>query len=212
MSHKIAIVGIGTEIGKTIVSSIACVALQASYWKPIQTGYLQGKGDRDSRIVKKYANCKIYPESYLLQQPLSPHIAAEIDGVEIEKKNLKIPPQIQENLIIETAGGLMVPLNSHELYMDILQDWNIPTILTVGQYLGNINHTILSIEALKTRNIKIWGFVSNGDPLPDTNEWLESYSKTPCLLQIPKYRNADEIPISSLANELKSKLIHHGLV
>lgn len=211
MSKKIAIVGIGTEVGKTLVSAIACVAFNATYWKPIQTGYLDGKGDIDSRTVHEWTKAKIHPEAYLLQEPLSPHIAAQIDQVEIKLSHLKIPNDFEGNLVIETAGGLMVPINDELVYLDIIQQWNIPVILTMSQYLGNINHTILSIEMLKSKNIPILGIVSNGEALPDTNRWIEQYSKVPILLEIPKLEVITVEIIQDLAAQLKFNLNNYGL-
>ncbi|MCO5229754.1 MAG: dethiobiotin synthase [Chitinophagales bacterium] len=210
MGNKIAIVGIGTDVGKTLVSAIACTALNATYWKPIQTGYLNGAGDIDSAFIAQWTNSEILPEIYLLQQPLSPHIAAKIDSVEIDTSQLK-SPDIQQNLIIETAGGLMVPFNSTQLFIDILKQWNIPVILVVKQYLGNINHTILSLEALKNRNIHIIGYISNGEALPDTNEWISNYTQVPLLLEIPELEEINHKNIQSLAIQLKINLKRYGV-
>lgn len=211
MSNKIAIVGIGTEVGKTLVSAITCIAFNATYWKPIQTGYLHGKGDIDSQTVHQWTKASIYPEAYLLQEPLSPHIAAQIDHVEIDISTIQIPKDVEGNLVIETAGGLMVPINDHLVYLDIIQQWNIPVILTMSQYLGNINHTILSIEMLKSKNIPILGIVSNGKSLPDTNRWIEQYSKIPIVLEIPRLEKITKEVIQDLASQLKFNLSNHGM-
>ena len=211
MSKQIAIVGIGTEVGKTLVSAIACVAFNATYWKPIQTGFLNGEGDIDSRTVFEWTKATIHPEAYLLQEPLSPHIAAQIDQVEIDIKTLHIPKDLEGNLIIETAGGLMVPINDYLVYLDIIQQWKIPVILTMNQYLGNINHTILSIEMLKSKNIPILGIVSNGIALPDTNRWIEQYSKIPIILEIPRLENISAEVIQELADQLKFNIKQYGL-
>lgn len=210
MGNKIAIVGIGTDVGKTLVSAIACTALNATYWKPIQTGYLNGAGDIDSAFIAQWTNSEILPEIYLLQQPLSPHIAAKIDSVEIDISKFKLP-EIQQNLIIEAAGGLMVPFNSTQLFIDILKQWNIPVILVVKQYLGNINHTILSLEALKNRNIHIIGYISNGEALPDTNEWISEFTQVPLLLEIPELEEINHKNIQSLATQLKINLKRYGV-
>ncbi|MCO5233201.1 MAG: dethiobiotin synthase [Chitinophagales bacterium] len=209
--HKIAIVGIGTEVGKTLASAIVCTAINAIYWKPIQSGYLNGKGDRDSSCIAKWTDKHILPEIFLLQEPLSPHIAAKIDQVEITIPQLKLPDNIQQNLIIETAGGIMVPLNDTQLFIDLIQYWNIPVILIVRQYLGNINHTLLSIEALKRRNIPIIGFIANGEELPDTNNWIQQYTQLPLLLQIPELQEITIEDIQSLASELKINLKKYGV-
>lgn len=211
MSKKIAIVGIGTEVGKTLVSAIACIAFNATYWKPIQTGYLHGEGDIDSKTIHQWTKTPIYPEAYLLQEPLSPHIAAQIDQIEIDISTIQLPKDIKGNLVIETAGGLMVPINDHLVYLDIIQQWNIPVILTMSQYLGNINHTILSIEMLKSKNISILGIVSNGKSLPDTNRWIEQYSKIPIILEIPPLEIISTDIIQDLASQLKFNLSNHGV-
>ena len=211
MTKQIAIVGIGTEVGKTLVSAIATLAFEATYWKPIQTGYLNGKGDIDSKTIFHWTNAPIHPEAYLLQEPLSPHIAAKIDDVKIDISTLQIPKEIQGNLVIETAGGLMVPINDDLVYLDIIQQWNIPVILTMNQYLGNINHTLLSIEMLKSKNIPILGIVSNGVALPDTNRWIEQYSKIPIILEIPRLENITTEVIQDLASKLKFNLSKYGV-
>lgn len=210
MNHQVVIVGIGTEVGKTLVSAIVTHALDATYWKPVQTGYLHGKGDRDSKTVQDWIHCNVHPETYLFQQPLSPHIAAKIDGAEIDIHHLKIP-ETPDNLVIETAGGLMVPLNENQLFLDLLAVWQLPVILTVRQYLGNINHTLLSVEALKSRNIPILGIISNGQSLPDTNRWLEQYTQIPILLEIPELVEITPTSIKQLAHELKNNLKKYGM-
>lgn len=210
MYHQIVIAGIGTEVGKTLISAIVTKALNATYWKPVQTGYLNGKGDRDSKTVQDWTQCNVYPEVYLFQQPLSPHIAAKIDGVRIDIYRLPVP-DMSANLVIETAGGLMVPLNDSDLFIDVLQQWKLPVILTVRQYLGNINHTLLSVEALKSRNIPILGIISSGEALPDTNRWLEQYTQIPILLEIPELKEVHPEIISQLAEKLKNNLKKHGV-
>lgn len=210
MYHQIVIAGIGTEVGKTLISAIVTKALNATYWKPVQTGFLNGEGDRDSKTVQLWTQCKVHPEMYLFQQPLSPHIAAKIDGDKIEIQRLQIP-DLPANLVIETAGGLMVPLNDTDLSIDLLQQWKLPVILTVRQYLGNINHTLLSVEALRSRNIPILGIISSGEALPDTNRWLEQYTQIPILLEIAELNEIHPAIIGQLAEELKNNLKKHGV-
>lgn len=210
MNSHVAIVGIGTEVGKTLISAIVCKAFNAPYWKPIQSGYLNGHGDRDSTWVQSMSDATFLPEAYLLQQPLSPHIAAELDGIVIEKSKLKIP-HTEQSLVIETAGGLMVPINNDTLMIDILKDWNIPVILVVRQYLGNINHTLLSVEALKNKNIPILGWISNGNALPDTIRWIQEYTKLPLLLEIPNVNQITKDIVEKWAADLNLNMIKNGL-
>ena len=184
--RTIFVTGIGTEVGKTFCSAIMVEALKADYWKPIQAGYLH---QLDADFVKKVSSnpfIKIHPSRHLLNQAMSPHAAAVLDGVNIELTDFELP--ITENhLIIEGAGGLMVPLNVQgDLVVDLIQNLKTEVILVVKNYLGSINHTLLSIELLKQRNIKLLGIIFNGD----SNEFSESIilSKTgvKCLARIPQ--------------------------
>jgi dethiobiotin synthetase len=186
LPKRIFVTGIGTEVGKTFCSAILVEALQADYWKPIQAGDLH---QLDADFVKKVSSnpkLKIHPSRYLLTQPMSPHAAAVLDGVNVELADFEMP--ITENhLIIEGAGGLMVPLNLQgDLVVDLIDDLKTEVILVVKNYLGSINHTLLSIELLKQRNIKLLGVIFNGE----TNEFSESIilSKTGvnCLARIPQ--------------------------
>lgn len=210
MSHQIVIVGIGTEVGKTLASAIVVKALNAAYWKPVQTGFLHGKGDRDSKTVQDLTQCTVLPETYLFQEPLSPHIAARIDGAEIDIQHIQIP-ETDGNLVIETAGGLMAPLNDTNLFIDLLQQWKCPVILTVRQYLGNINHTLLSIEALTSRDIPVLGMITSGIALPDTNRWLSQYTQIPVLLEIPELNEINPDVIQQLGEDLKINLKKNGV-
>jgi len=160
--RKIFITGISTGVGKTIVSAIVTEALQADYWKPIQTG--SGE-DRDSDTIKKLISNKktiIHPEAFCLPLPASPFAAAEEQGIKIEIKNIAVP-QTDNILVIEGAGGLMVPINEKELMIDMMEQWNAEVILVSQNYLGSINHTMLSCMALKDRGLKVVGIVYNGE-------------------------------------------------
>lgn len=158
---KLFITGIGTDVGKTVVSAIISQALEADYWKPIQAGDLDYS---DSHKVKSYVSnhkTKFFDNSYALQTPASPHYAAEIDGVTIDLVNI-IEPQTTNHLVIEGAGGIFVPLNSQNTIIDLIKpDYKV--IVVSRHYLGNINHTLLTIEALQNRKIKVAGIIFNGD-------------------------------------------------
>ncbi len=160
--RKIFITGIGTGVGKTIVSAIVTEALEADYWKPLQTGYGEGK---DSDTIKSLISNKktiIHPEAYCLKLPASPFAAAEEEGIKIEIKNITIP-KTENILVIEGAGGLMVPINEDELMIDMIEQWDAEVILVSQNYLGSINHTMLSCMALAERNLKVLGIVYNGE-------------------------------------------------
>ena len=173
---KYFITGIGTDVGKTIASAIITEALEADYWKPIQAGDLDNS---DSHKVKKYiSNAKtvFHDNSYALNTPASPHLAANIDNVVIDVKNIKVP-KTKNKLVIEGAGGLFVPLNEKDTIVDLIQpDYKV--IVISRHYLGSINHTLLTIEALKNRNISIAGIIFNGDENSATEEII--LSKTNC--------------------------------
>ena len=156
------VTGIGTDVGKTVASAILVEALEADYWKPIQSG---ATTDSDRRTVQSLiTNTKsvFHPEVYSLTEPLSPHAAAELDGVEIDLDKIVVP-ETENTLIIEGAGGLMVPLNYKGLMVvDLITYCKAEAILVSRNYLGSINHTLLSIEALINRNIPIKGIIING--------------------------------------------------
>ncbi len=158
---KIFITGIGTDVGKTVTSAIVVEALEADYWKPIQAGDLENS---DSHKIKKYiSNDKtvIHENSYKLNTPASPHLAAEIDGMTIDLKQIK-EPKTDNHLVIEGAGGVLVPLNETDCVIDLIQkDYKV--IVVSRHYLGSINHTLLTVEALKNRKLNIAGIIFSGD-------------------------------------------------
>jgi dethiobiotin synthetase len=163
MTNKpLFITGIGTGIGKTIVSAILVESLQADYWKPIQSGDLNNSDTLKVRSLVSNTKSVFHPEAYCLTQPYSPHKSADLDGIVIDPKNI-ITPYTNNLLIIEGAGGLMVPLNNDFLMIDLIQQLNADVILVVKHYLGSINHTLLSIDALHNRNIAIKAIIFNGD-------------------------------------------------
>jgi len=160
--RKIFITGIGTGVGKTIVSAIVTEALQADYWKPLQTGYGEGKDSDTIRNLISNKKTIIHPEAYCLAKPASPFAAAEEEGIKIEIKNIVLP-KTDNILVIEGAGGLMVPINEDELMIDMIEQWDAEVILVSQNYLGSINHTMLSCMALADRNLKVLGIAYNGE-------------------------------------------------
>ncbi len=183
-NKKFVVAGIGTDVGKTIVSSIFAEALSAAYWKPIQAGDLDNS---DSIKVGRYCSEKVtvLPERYLLNTPASPHLAAKIDGIEISLSDFEIP-ETNQNLIVECAGGLMVPFNEKgDLYLDLLEKWKLPVILVSRNYLGSINHTLLSLEVLKQRNIPVEILVFVGDSNEATESMILSQFPIEKVVRIP---------------------------
>ncbi|MEC5164908.1 dethiobiotin synthetase [Flavobacterium sp. PL11] len=158
---KLFITGIGTDVGKTIASAIVTEALEADYWKPIQAGDLDNS---DTHKVKRYvSNSKstFFENSYALNTPASPHFAAAVDNISIDLKKIT-EPVTQNHLVVEGAGGVFVPLNDQDCVIDLIQpDYKV--VVVSRHYLGSINHTLLTIEALQNRNIKIAGIIFNGN-------------------------------------------------
>jgi len=160
---RFVVAGIGTNVGKTIVSAVLTEAFSAVYWKPVQAGDLE---QSDSVKVRNLCGpqCSVLDERFRLNTPASPHLAAELDGLMITAADFELPVITDANMVIETAGGLMVPLNDDGLlYIDILEQWQLPVFLVSRHYLGSINHTLLSVYALKQRNIPLAGLIISGD-------------------------------------------------
>lgn len=201
---KIVITGIGTDVGKTVVSAIVSEALSASYWKPVQAGDLDNS---DSKKIDRYTdNVTVLPEAFLLSEPMSPHAAAEIDGVKILKEDIVIP-EVENNLIIEGAGGLMVPINSEGLiYADLFEAWKLPTIVVSRHYLGSINHTLLTLEVLKNRGVEILGIIYVGDENKATESIIQANSNVPFIARIPMAEKVDKEFILNQAERLKEIL------
>lgn len=193
-SNSYFITGIGTGIGKTLVSAILTEKLKADYWKPIQSGDLAQSDSLTVEHLISNGTTKIHPETYRLNEPLSPHLSAKLDGIEIELDKLQLPTT-SNNLIVEGAGGLMVPLNSQFLIADLIKHLDLPVILVSQSYLGSINHTLLTVDALVQRQINIKGIIFNGDANAESEEYILNYTKLACLGKIPKLSlvTADEV-------------------
>lgn len=163
---KLFITGIGTDVGKTVVSAIITEALQADYWKPIQAGDLSQSDSHTIQSLISNEKTAVHSNSYALQTPASPHLAAQLDGITIDLKSIA-EPKTKNHLVIEGAGGIFVPLNDNDTIIDLIQpDYKV--IVVSRHYLGSINHTLLTIEALRNRNIPIAGIIFNGNENPST--------------------------------------------
>lgn len=194
--------GIGTDVGKTIASAILAEALEADYWKPIQAGELNNTDTMKVRSLISNKKSILHTERYLLSQPQSPHAAATHDGIEIDLKTIQIP-NTNNTLIIEGAGGLMVPLNNQYLVIDLIQQLNAEVILISKNYLGSINHTLLSFEALKSRNIPIAGIIFNGKPNKASEEFILNHTKLTCILRINEEQEITKTTISNYKSLLQ---------
>jgi len=199
----IVVAGIDTEIGKTVISTILCEALQADYWKPIQAGDLH-LTDTD-KVASLVENTKMHPEGIRLKHPMSPHASADLEGIQVDLKDLKIP-KTDNTLVIELAGGLMVPINHKQLNIDLLEQWKLPVVLVSKYYLGSINHTLLSWQLLKDRNIPFLGFIFNGEKNSSTFDIILEYTKAPCLLEVNQHEQVDKKMIQQYAQKLPKRL------
>ena len=201
MTNTYFITGIGTGIGKTVVSAILTEKLQADYWKPIQSGDLDIS---DSLFVNNLiSNNKsvVHPEKYRLSQPLSPHLSARLDGIQIELSVLKAP-LTNTNLIIEGAGGLMVPLNDKELILDLIKMLNPKVIVISQNYLGSINHTLLTLEILKANNVQVAGLIFNGTGNAESEDYIEKYSGVKIIGRVPSLSIIDKEAIKKAGENI----------
>jgi dethiobiotin synthetase len=189
------VTGIGTDIGKTLISAILVEKLKCDYWKPVQAGELDNSDTMKVQKLVSNTRSTFHPEAYRLTQPFSPHKAAALDGIAIEEQTI-IVPKTDNTLLIEGAGGLMVPLNDHALVIDLIKQLNAAVILVSQNYLGSINHTLLSIEALKQRGIPIKGIIFNGEENASTQDYIINYTQVPHLGRVPKLPIVDKNTIA----------------
>lgn len=190
MTAAIVIAGTDTDVGKTVFAAALVHALNAVYWKPVQAGRYPAT---DSQTVQRLAGCsndRILPEAYVLETPASPHLAAERDGVTIDTARLTLP-NIAAPLVVELAGGLAVPLRRDLLQIDLVARWRAPTVLVASTRLGTINHTLLSIEALKRRAVPIVGVAFVGDPAEDSERTICAIGGVARLGRLPKLESVD---------------------
>jgi dethiobiotin synthetase len=196
------VTAIGTDSGKTLVSAILTEALQADYWKPVQSGGSEGRDVETVATLINNGHSLLYQESYLLSKPLSPHAAAKADGVKIEMDKILIPQNNGNHLIIEGAGGILVPLNEKDFVIDIAAKFEAELILVSNHYLGSINHTLLTIEEIKRRKLKVKGIIFNGSSDPETEEIILKNSGYKCLLRILPEEKIDQETITRYAIRL----------
>lgn len=196
------ITAIGTDSGKTLTSAIICEALEADYWKPVQAG-----APRDTDTVRRLVTNKktvFHQEQYFLKTPASPHAAAKIEGVVIDLKRFRLPPT-KNTLVIEGAGGCLVPLNDSDFMIDLIQLFKAQVVVVSNTYLGSINHTLLTIEALKRRNLPVKGLIFNGEENPETERIILHHTQLNCLLHIKKEPVINSDVVTKYALELKNE-------
>lgn len=186
MTQRYFITGTDTGVGKTALSALLCAALDAAYWKPIQTGT---EVDSDSVTVKALAGLaaeKLLPEAYQFAPPVSPHLAARRAGVRIDLTKIKLPAAVGDaSLIVEGAGGVLVPVNETELMVDVMRQLELPVLLAARSSLGTINHTTLSLAALRNAGVEVAGVVMIGAPNAENRAAIEEYGKVRVVGEIP---------------------------
>ena len=191
----VVVAGIGTDVGKTVASAILCEVLGAKYWKPVASGAADGPAESFavSALISGGA-ARVFPETYLFQRSLSPHVAASLEGREVHLDAFEIPA-CSEPLVIELAGGVMVPLNDRETNLDLLKRFGLPVIIVSRHYLGSINHTLLTLEVLRAQNVDVRGVIFNGKELPDTERTISSLGSVEVVGRIPHLDvvNADAV-------------------
>lgn len=175
----IFITGTDTNVGKTLIATWLCLHTGAKYWKPIQSGSEEGT---DTDFIKS-SGMETYPESYLLQNPLSPHTAAAMENITIDPEHIHLPAD--KRLIVEGAGGVLVPIKTNYLMTNLMVDLGLPVLVVARSTLGTINHTCLTLEALRSRNIAVLGIIMNGPYNPQNNQSVEEFGNTKVLASFP---------------------------
>lgn len=204
--RNIFVTGAGTDVGKTVVSAILVEALGADYWKPVQTG--SALGTDTEKIKKLIQNEKtiFHEEKYLLQNAISPHAAAKLEEVTIEIDEIELP-ETNNHIVIEGAGGILVPINRNYFIVDLIRKFDPDVFLVYTNYLGSINHTLLTIEALKQRNINIKGIVFNGQRDFFSEEIILHHGKFKSVYYVEKEKKVNQAMIFKYAEEFKKKFI-----
>ena len=203
--NKYFITGIGTDVGKTIVSAILTEALKADYWKPVQSGVADGtdKSLVSSLITNTTSVC--HNESYSFQEPASPHLAASLENQKIKLEQMQLP-DTQNDLIIEGAGGILVPLNDSNYVIDLAQEFEADVILVCRNYLGCINHSLLSIDYLVKNNFPVKGIVLVGNFDKAVKLAITNYSELPVLAEIPEMSEISKETILNQAQKINVSL------
>ena len=200
ITHGFVVTGTDTGIGKTVVSAMLMRALNASYFKPVQAG-LDEPTDTDAvRDLSAMPNDRFFPECYRLKEPASPHLSAAMEGIEIDIDRLQLPKS-EHPLIVEGAGGVMVPLTNSVLFIDVFAKWQLPTILCARTSLGTINHTLLSVTALRDRNVPIHGVIFVGDAHEENESIIPRLGNVRHLGRVPFLNPLDQNSLSRVFKE-----------
>ena len=196
LPRQFVVVGTDTGVGKTVIAAMLVAGLRASYWKPVQSGLSEITDTEMVRTLSRLSSDCYLPEAYRLKTPISPHAAAALEGIVIEPAKLGLPT-VSGRLIIEGAGGLMVPINDQTLLIDVIRDWGLPVLLVARSRLGTINHTLLSLAALRAYGIGVLGVVMNGPADEVSRRAIEDYGKVRVLAEVPILKELDATTIKT---------------
>jgi dethiobiotin synthetase len=203
---KIFITGIGTDVGKTVAAAIVTQALEADYWKPVQAGDLDHSDSHKVRAMVSNDKSVFHPNAFALNTPASPHLAAELDGITIDLKNV-VEPKTNNHLVVEGAGGVLVPLNDKDCVVDLIQK-DHKVIVVSRHYLGSINHTLLTIEALQNRKIKVAGIIFSGDENKATEDIILIKTGVKCIGRIDNEPYFDANVIAYYSDKFRENLLN----
>jgi len=195
VSRRIVVTGTDTDVGKTVFAAALAGALGATYWKPVQAGLEDGTDTASVARLSGLPDAKLLPEAYRLRTPCSPHRAAELDGIEIDLERLT-PPVVEGPLVIEGAGGALVPVTREVLFADLVGHWGCPVVLVARTGLGTINHSLLSIEALRRRGVPLLGIAFIGDAQEDSEATISEIGKVQRLGRLPRLAPLDRTSLS----------------
>jgi len=201
------ITGISTEVGKTMASAIITEALEADYWKPVQAGELDNCDTKKVEHLISNSKSKFHPNAYALETPMSPHAAADIDGIKIELSKIK-PPKTKNNLVIEGAGGLLVPLNNAKTILDLIQP-NYKVIVVSRHYLGSINHTLLTINLLKEKGFDV-SLLFSGNEHKTTENIIKEMTQVPIIGRIDEEPYFDKNVVKEYAEKFLQRQESHN--
>jgi len=206
MSRRIFIAGIGTGVGKSVVAAVVAQALRADYWKPIQCGNLENSDSDLVRSLLSNDESVMHPETYRFKEPISPHAASKHEGIELKLEKI-IPPVTSNTLVIEGVGGLLVPLNEKNTAIDLLGQLECEILLVSKNYLGSINHTLLSIEALKARELPLRGIIFNAAPNPESEEIIVKVGGVPVVARIPEAERVTREWVTERARSVQNEVV-----
>lgn len=199
----VIVAGIGTDVGKTVASAVLCEALDADYWKPVASGAEAGPTDDAVMVgLLRDGGSRVHPCTYLFNRPLSPHAAAALEGGGISIDRFQLP-EATRPIVVELAGGVLVPLSDEHTNMELIRRLDLPVVVVSQHYLGSINHTLLTLDALRSHGASVMGIIFNGEELPDTERIILRMGKVRVLGRLPRLVTVDSAAISALASDLR---------